>query len=253
MNNDTIKPEKISNDYQPVYRPRIIALVLLVVVLLIGAALAFHKNNSSTHTSPSYKFTYAQLVTNNLRGAGQGNGMSFQLPKQLNQVAPGDLNYISYYDQKAPSPNNDTTIAAAVALSSPMPSNYLSNLNSGLSLSKNSTGFKNSVAPIQQFIKSTTGYLYFYKDGNLPYTINLGNPSQVYVGSLSNGAWIIPFNVTFSKDASSTKHISSLQGEVIVAAGKANYYYLDLSTIDINWQSNKYIWSTILNSLKIDQ
>ncbi len=227
---------------------RLWAAVVLVVVAVVLIAWGINKHNDKSNT---YKTTYSQFVTDSIAGQGNGNSITFQRPKDFAPIAPGNLGYLSYYGQLAWQPGDTSTLGTEVVASVVAPSDHTTAfITKGFTSSTTSDDYKNSVAPLQKFLSQSISYLYF-SNSQKSFSINLSQPAKTTKSGLQNG-WLIPF--TASGQASSTnQNLNNVKGEMLFAAGKNNYYYVVLSAISSNWDSNHSAWENVFSNVKIDQ
>lgn len=223
-------------------------IIVLAVFVLVAIVWAVTRNNSQSN---SYNVKYSQFVTDSIVGQGNGNSLTFQRPKDFAPIAPGDMGYISYYGQLAWQPGDTSTLGTEVVSSVTAPSSHtVAAVTKSFTSPVNSDDYKNSIAPLQKFLSQTTSYLYF-SNSQKSFSINLSQPTKTNKSGLQN-AWLIPF--TASGEASSTNQkLNNVKGEMLLAVGKNNYYYLVLSAISSNWDSNHSAWEKVFNNVKIDQ
>jgi hypothetical protein len=177
-----------------------------------------------------------------------GGVMTFMAPAQLQNQPLQDNNagQISLSLSKVTNKGHATGVAAVagavVNVVSPIWPSYLSILNTALTNDKVSYHAV-YVQPLEQYVNDN-----FYLQASLDYT----TPTKLTTPFIAKNAWQMDFTATYKKTgAHNTPFI--VDGKLVFAVGKNNYYYLMLAAINYNWQSNQKIWQQAINSIKIDQ
>jgi len=222
-------------------------LILVVGLAVVLLALWLVKRHNDNKNNP-YKTSYSQFVNETLAGQGSGNSIIFQRPTDFSPVSPGNLGYITYFGQLAWD-KNAAMISSEVAQSTAAPGpNASAQITKGLNSAAASDSYKGSAAYIKNAISQTISYLY-YSNSQKDFNLEMGQASKTGDSSLKT-AWTIPF--TASGDTSDPQ-LRDVKGEVLFAVGKTNYYFLTLSALKDNWNSNHGAWERIFNNVKVDQ
>jgi hypothetical protein len=226
-------------------------LSLAVVLLVVIAAAIYTSVHNSRSQANNYSYSYKKMTASLITGSGPGTGLYVQRPVEFSQEQlTKNTNVAFFVHVFKPKGGKDAVIGAESALSNPAPATFSAQLLP-LYGSTSSPQYSKAIQPYENYLKSVIPILFFPGDNSPKMTLKIDKPGFYSTRDLIKGAWVMPFSASDDSFVMQS-HPHSIKGELIVAQGKTNYYYVMVSTIDKNWQPNHFSWSKALGSLQVD-
>lgn len=181
-----------------------------------------------------------------ISGGAKGDGARYQYPISFTRLEPLNSSAIASYE-KDTSPGNTLTAVAGMSVSSTPAEPYFSyDLNYGFSVPANPIN-KAVTQPIVDFIKSQITYIFFFGQSPAKTQTKITAYNKISTPVFfSNGLWVVDYTAKGEDGA-------LVKGEMAVAAGSHNKYYLLVGSLSAHWQADQTVWKKIIYGLKIDQ